>query len=249
MEFFFFFTIHEDTVSGTEILLTDTRPVSYVAYIITTHRIQLWVFSVYLTPLLSCIGGIVWSWMMKRKCLEDRAKSRSTSANPKGLPDTPRRSVIRFSVHAQHYFFHFLLLICPRCPCLCLTKDLPHFPHYRFLVFSATLDAHHPRTEQVLRTWKSTAALVYGLAFHLTYFKSLMKVAVVKSWWPTEVKCLCLVRYYVSDAFLFWPFLFVTHVHWWLRVRWQTSITVHIRSYPVYPESKVQLLLHDNLYY
>jgi hypothetical protein len=106
----------------------------------------------------------------------------------------------------------------PRCPCSYPTKGLSHFPHYRFLAFSATLDAHHPRTEQVLRTWKSTAALVYGLAFHLAYFKTLMKVAVVKSWRPTQVKCRCLVRYYVQDAFLIWPFLFVARVHWWLRV-------------------------------
>lgn len=117
-----FFTIREDTVSGTEILLTKSRRTSYVAYFRTAHRMQLQVVSVYLTPLLGCMGGI---------CVTMSARSSKDTLyvlQPQGLPNMPRGSVVHFPVHAQHYFFHFLLIICPDALARTPLKACPIFP-------------------------------------------------------------------------------------------------------------------------
>jgi len=115
-------------LSGTEILLNDTSRVWYVAFIITTHRIKLRAVSVYLTPLLSCIRGICVSMNYEIQMSGRSCKITLYVRQPQGLPSTPRRSVIRFPVHAQHYFFHFLLLICPDALARTPLKACPIFP-------------------------------------------------------------------------------------------------------------------------
>lgn len=116
------------SLSGTEILLTDTSRVSYVACNITTHSIKLRVVSVYLTPLLCCIGCTCVIMNYEMQMSGRSSKVTLYVLQPQGLPNTPRRSVIRFPAHAQHYFFHFLLLICPDALARTPLKACPIFP-------------------------------------------------------------------------------------------------------------------------